>query len=296
VTPSAHATRSHSRRSGSNRKRPVPLRERLPDRGQVRALGRRAVRAALPGAITIAAVASAAGALLLGYRWLTGSPRFALADVELRGARVLEQRDVVTAVRPALGENLFRLPLEAIERRLRAEPWVEDVEVSRRLPDQLVVEVDEREPIAVVELDGLYLVEASGRAFKRADLARGEAAGLPVVTGIDRSEYRRRPDLAQARIRDAVAAVRVYGEKPDRPPVGAVHADLHRGLTLFTRRPVVAVRVGRTGSPAELRRRLAVFDAAWSALAPAERAAASAVHLDRDGVPVRATVAFAAPR
>jgi hypothetical protein len=254
------------------------------------------VRAALPVAIAVAAVAAAAVAVWLGYDWLTDSPRFALAGVELRGARELEEADVERALRPAMGENLFRLPLDAIERRLRAEPWVTDVSVSRRLPDQLVVEVDEHRPAAVVDLDGLYLAERSGRVFKRADLSRGEAAGLPVVTGIGRDAYRRQPAEAQARIRDALAAASAYAGDPRRPPLGEVHDDDHRGITLYTRRPVVALRMGRPDGPAELGRRLAVFDAAWAALAPAERAALSAIHLDRTGTPVRATIAFHDPR
>jgi len=259
----------------------------------VRALAARTGRAALPAAITLAVIAAAAGGIFLGYRWLTGSPRFALAGVEVRGARELDRADVEAAVRPALGENLFRIPLEAIERRLRSEPWVADVAVSRRLPDHLVVEIDEHRSAAVVDLDALYLADASGRVFKRADLARGEAVGLPVLTGIERDGYRRRPDEAQRRIRDALAAAGAYGRDPGRPALGEVHDDVSRGIVLYTRRPVVAVTLGRPGSAAELERRLALFDAAWAALGPSERAAATAIHLDRDGSPVRATVAFA---
>ncbi len=296
VTASAPAVPSRVRRSAANRRRPAPLRERLPDRGQVAALCRHAGRAALPGAITVAAVAAAAGALFLGYRWLTVSPRFALAGVELRGARAVLEADVVRAVSPALGENLFRLPLDAIERRLRAEPWVADVAVRRRLPDHLVVEIDEHQPAAVVDLDGFYLADASGRVFKRADLRRGEAVDLPVVTGIERDSYRRRPDEAQARVRGALVAAAAYAEDAGRPPLGEVNDDPYRGLTLYTRRPVVALRVGRPEGPAELRRRLALFDAAWAALDPSERATLTAIHLDRDGTPVRVTVAFSDSR
>jgi cell division protein FtsQ len=274
----------------------MPLRARLPDRSQVRALCGRAGRAALPGLIAVASVAGAAGAAFLGYGWLTSSPRFALAGVEVRGARELDQADVEAALGPAMGANLFRLPLEAIERRLRAEPWIADVAVRRRLPDHLVVDIDEHRAAALVDLDGLYLVDASGRAFKRADLARGEAAGLPVVTGVGRDAYRRNADQAQERIRAALAAAGAYALDPGRPPLGEVHRDPDRGLTLFTRRPVVAIHLGRPGGPAVLRRRLALFDAAWAALGPDERAALSAVHLDRDGSPVRVTVAFADPR
>ena len=97
-------------------------------------------------------------------------------------------------------------------------------------------------------------------------------------------------------VRDALAAAAAYAGKPERPPLGEVHDDAHRGITLYTRRPVIALRLGRPDGAAELSRRLAVFDATWAALAPAERAALSAIHLDRDGTPVRVTVAFSEPR
>lgn len=274
----------------------MPLSARLPDRGQVRALFGRAGRAALPGLLTLAGLAAIAGAGLFGYRWLTSSPRFALAGLEVRGARELTTADVAAALGPAMGENLFQLPLDQIEQRLRAQPWIADVSVSRRLPDHLVVEIDEHRAAALVDLDGLYLVDASGHPFKRADLARGEAVGLPVVTGIGRDSYRRRTGEAEERIRAALAAAGAYAADPGRPPLGEVHRDPDRGMTLFTRRPVIAIHLGRPDGPAELRRRLALFDAAWAALGPDERAALSAVHLDRDGAPVRATVAFADPR
>lgn len=274
----------------------MPLRERLPDLGQVRALWARAGRAALPGAIAVASVAAAAGALALGYSWLTGSPRFALAGAEVSGTREVSAADIEAAIAPVRGENLFRLSLGAVEKRLRAEPWVADVSVRRRLPDHLVIEIDEHQAAAVVDLDGLYLADASGHVFKRADLTRGEAADLPVVTGIGRDQYRRRMDEAEERIRAALSAASAYGTGATRLPLGEVHSDPDRGIILYTRRPVVALHLGRPGDLAELRRRLALFDAAWTALEPAERAALSAVHLDRDGAPVRVTVAFADPR
>ena len=261
----------------------MPLRERLPDRGEMGALARRAGRAALPGAITLAAVAAAGGLIFLGYRWLTASPRFALASVEVRGARELPAAQIERVVAPEIGDNLFSLPLDAIERRLRSEPWVADVAVRRRLPDRLVVEIEERSAAAVVDLDGLYLADAEGNVFKRADVAHGEAAGLPVVTGIGRDAYRRRTDEARARIREALVAGAAYEEGPGRPPLGEVHDDAHRGITLYTRRPVIALRIGRAGAPPSCA-------AVWRCSTPRgprwprpSEAAVSAIHLDREG-------------
>ncbi|HLU65554.1 MAG TPA: hypothetical protein VKZ63_04735, partial [Kofleriaceae bacterium] len=87
-----------------------------------------------------------------------------------------------------------------------------------------------------------------------------------------------------------------YAEVDGRPPLGEIHTDLHRGITFFSRAPVIGLRVGAAPSAEVLRSRLAAFDAAWAALAPGERERAATFHLDRDGWPLRVTVGFAHAR
>ena len=269
----------------------MPPRERPPFRVRLRGLLWRGLRASLPALLTVFIVAAVVAGGVVGYRWLTGAERFAVHDVEVRGARSLAPAEVERALAPAYGQNVFRVSLDSIERRLRAEPWIAGASVRRSLPDRLVVELEERHAAAVAELGGLYLVDDQGQAFKRADVGRGEASGLLIVTGVDRSDYRRSPAESAARIRAALDAARVYREG-GRPVLGEVRHDAHRGITLYTRRPVTAIRVGHVSGAGTLRRRLAAFDAAWAALSPGERAAASTFHLDRDGSPLRVTVGF----
>lgn len=295
VTPTPLPARRRRASSTQNRRRPVPLRERLPSRGTLRSALARGGRAALPTALTLAVLGGVAGSLALGYRWLTTSPRFALAELDVRGAAELGEVDVRRALAPAMGQNLFRVPLDALERRLRAEPWVAHAAIRRSLPDALVVDIEEHRPTALVELGGLYLVDEEGAVFKRANLTRGEGAGLPIVTGIEREVYRKTPAAAQRRVRAALEAAAIWREQPDRPALGELHHDAQRGVTLFTRAPVRALRVGR-GRRGLLRKRMAAFDTAWAALAPAERETAATFHLDRDGWPLRVTVGFAQAR
>ena len=274
-----------------NRRRPAPPRPREPLRTRARSFLWRGFKSALPALLTIAAIAAVVAGGVFGYRWLTGSKRFAVTEVEVRGAHALPASEVQRVVAPAYGQNVFRVSLAALERRLRAEPWIAGASVRRSLPDTLVVEVEERRAAALAELGGLYLVDEHGQAFKRADVGGGEGSGLLVVTGIGRDDYRRSPVEAAARIRAALDAARAYREG-DRPALGEVRHDLLRGITLYTRRPVTAIRLGHLPGAGILRRRLAAFDAAWAALAPGERAAASTFHLDRDGAPLRVTVGF----
>jgi hypothetical protein len=84
---------------------------------------------------------------------------------------------------PAVGENILRLDIGALKARLRRSAWVRDAAVSRTLPDTLRVDVEEREPLALAELDRLYLMDAEGVLI---DLFGPRTAGfdLPVVRGL----------------------------------------------------------------------------------------------------------------
>lgn len=279
------------RRSKGNRRVAPRLHERLPD---ARTIGRAAVaglRRATPALLALGAAAVVAGGLAYGYHWLTHSSRFELVEVDVRGNARRSDAFVLRAAGIELGDNLFRVDTAAAERALERDPWIARAEVKRRLPDQLVVDVTEREAAVVVELDGLYLADRAGHVFKRAAIQRGEGNGLPVVTGLSRADYAADPAAAEAVIRDALRAVRQYYAQAGRPAIGEVHVDARRGLTLHTYDTALAIRVGPAASE-QLAHRLRAFDAAWSALDDHERQTARVVYADNDTHPDRVTVGF----
>jgi cell division protein FtsQ len=279
----------------SNRRRSASLRERLPEARQVPvrigvACGR-ILRRGAPLLVVLAIAGGLGAGAVAGWRFLTTSPRFAVERIEVSGTQTLTA-DQIRALAPvAPGDNVFRVDLDAVEARLEREPWIAAATVRRRLPHTIEIEVRERTAAALVELDALYLADATGVVFKRARLDLGEGADLPVVTGLGRDEYRAVPDEGAARIRRALAALAVWSESSDRPAVGEVRVD-GQGLTLYTYEDAVAIRLGGAEGD-RLLARLDTFDAAWSALTPDERSRARAIHLDLDTRPDHVTVAFA---
>ncbi|HEX6669908.1 MAG TPA: FtsQ-type POTRA domain-containing protein, partial [Gemmatimonadales bacterium] len=80
--------------------------------------------------------------------------------------------------------------------RLRSSPWVADATVSRTLPDTLRVEVRERAPLALAEVERLYLMDADGVLI---DMYGPRTAGfdLPSVRGLGSVDVEARRDRAQ---------------------------------------------------------------------------------------------------
>jgi cell division protein FtsQ len=151
-----------------------------------------------------AAALTLAAAAWAGYAKVMASDGLRVAKVEVRGGHFLSEGEVRELLGPAVGENILGLDIEALKGRLRACPWVADATVSRTLPDTLKVAIKERVPLALAEIDRLYLMDGDGGLI---DIygPRTAAFDLPIVRGLQglAAEARRdRAERAGALLRD----------------------------------------------------------------------------------------------
>jgi cell division septal protein FtsQ len=87
----------------------------------------------------------------------------ALAEVRVAGTERLDPRSVRRAADLELGTSTLRLPLGAARERVEALPLVERADVRRVDPLTVLVEVEERQPAAVVRHgDDTVLVDREG--------------------------------------------------------------------------------------------------------------------------------------
>jgi cell division protein FtsQ len=135
-------------------------------------------------------------ALWTGYAKVMASEGFKVGRVEVRGSHFLSEGEVRELLGPAVGENILSLNIEALKTRLRASPWVADAVVGRTLPDTLKVEIKERVPLALAEMDRLYLMDGDGGLI---DIfgPRTAAFDLPIVRGLIGVEGEARRERAQ---------------------------------------------------------------------------------------------------
>jgi len=128
----------------------------------------------------------AAAMLLVGVPvsvggWVLTSPRFALAEVEVRGTRRVDPAWVEARVEPLLGRNLVQLPLTQVEAALAGHPWIAALSIRKQLPDGLAVEVTERRPAVLVPAPTPDRQGAEGDGGGAAAWWLADAAGRPIV-------------------------------------------------------------------------------------------------------------------
>ncbi len=122
-------------------------------------------------------------ALWMVYARVTTSTYLKVAHIEVHGNSRLSVGEVRELLGPAVGTNILCLDIERLKGRLAASPWVATARVRRSLPDTLTVEIQERMPLALAELDRLYLMDSGGVLI---DIYGPRTAGfdLPVVRGL----------------------------------------------------------------------------------------------------------------
>ncbi len=93
--------------------------------------------------------------MFMGYRTATASSFFDIETVELKGVENIPQEKIEAIVKTlTVKTGVWNADLDAIKKEVKKFKYAKDVSVSRVLPDSIQVIVDERDPKAVVRLDG----------------------------------------------------------------------------------------------------------------------------------------------
>jgi cell division protein FtsQ len=124
-------------------------------------------------------------------QYARSSPRFEITsarDVVVQGNQYVSSEEVWSALGlPAsdsrFGINIFRLPLDEMRSRVESISWVKSATLTRAFPHRLIVHLEERTPIAFVNVGGeVKLVDADGVILEKPE--RGNFA-FPVIQGLD---------------------------------------------------------------------------------------------------------------
>lgn len=137
--------------------------------------------------------------------------------LKIDGLVYASREKVVNALAEDFGRSVYLIPLEERRLRLLAIDWVRDASISRLWPDRLVVRINERTPVAFIQLpvsqDGtsfrMALIDAEGVILEPPPRA---SFTLPVLTGI-RGEQSRR--MRRDRVQMALRLVRELGKLAD---------------------------------------------------------------------------------
>jgi len=232
-------------------------------------------------------VASAAAAF--GLRSLAEGEFLRIRSIRVKGLARATASEVVALSPVKEGDNLVTADVDAIAQAIARHPWVGSADVRRRLPPSIEVRVTEREPRALVDLGGIYLVDKGGQVFKRA--APGDGLDLPLITGFTREDYLERRATLEPQLRGLLALMDAYGREGLGPlaPVSELHKDADEGVALYVGDEGTQVRLGQVVGEEELQQKLGRLHRVLEALR-ADGRRAEVIHLEDRSHPDRVAV------
>jgi cell division protein FtsQ len=219
-------------------------------------------------------------------RYVTTSPRFAVKTVTVDGAQRILPQDVARAGGIVVGNNVFSLDLDEVQRKIEAEPWVASATVTRKLPGSVFVRVVEREAKALVLIEEkLYLVSHHGEIFK--ERGADDPIDLPLCTGIRSEDVVSDREGVEGRLLRALDVIEDLGKTSlgQRHPVQEVFLERDGSVRVIVGRDAVALHLGHPPFRPKLEQAERVFVELSK-----RKAQASIVFLDNDANPERVVV------
>ena len=107
---------------------------------------------------------------------------FQVEKVEVSGVNRIDELKVYEITLAQKDRSMLLVDIDEVRDDLISNGWIKEARISRRLPDTLVVEIIEREPVAVWQREGkLSLIDKTG--FPLEEIEKEEIPDLPVVVG-----------------------------------------------------------------------------------------------------------------
>jgi cell division protein FtsQ len=214
----------------------------------------------MAGIVMLAAIGGFAYGL---FRFLVEGPYFEVREILVEGQVRAEEEAVIGCANVKPGENLLLLDKDEVRRAVEAHPWVRVARVVKRLPNTLQIEVEEREPAALVNNahDGvLYGLDNEGYVLPPLPAEEVAESEFPVLTGVAPAlsfpgnllEY-----PVDAPAAEVVNAVREEPALAGR--ISEIHWDHGKGYMLYPYYGSQCLLIGKH----RIRERVAMLGQAW---------------------------------
>lgn len=224
------------------------------------------------------------GAFVEKHRW------FDVDQIDVVGNERISKEEIIQFSGLKHGVYIFDVDVKKAGKKIGSHPWIKRARVSRRLPDDLLVVVEEQHPAGIIKLGRLYYVNDDGTPFKLAPKkAKGEYVA---IDGLDRADFKS-PELGAGKVRRGLDMIRAYRKHAMNgyAPLKSI-TFRHNGFELIVGDVPTTLVIGKSNIEE-------AFDRAaklWRHLL-SRKQSAQVIHLDNrlqaDRVPVRLTASSA---
>lgn len=123
--------------------------------------------------------------LIGGTIYFLLSPIFNIKNIEVKGNNKLTKEEIISLSQIQLEENTFKLVKNKVEKSVKQNSYIENVKVHRKLPDTVIIEVEERIPTYMIAFANAYAYINNQGYFLEISKDKIE---VPLITGYSTKE------------------------------------------------------------------------------------------------------------
>lgn len=188
------------------------------------------------------------------YRAISRVTLFSLKSIEVSNCTHITREEILDLGEIEPGKDLCRMNLKRMGEHILQNPWVETVCINRYFPDTISITINERQPVAIINMGFIYYLDKKGTIFKV--LNQGDKLDFPVVTGFNEEEMVGDPQGTKEALESTCELLNILREKGAfiLADVSEIHYDKGYGFTLFTASGALPVKVGSGDFSAKIER------------------------------------------
>ena len=195
----------------------------------------------------VAVVSTMSLIMVLAHDLVTQCNFFKARQITVSGNDRLDRTNVLNQAQISNDSNILAVNLSLVRARLLGHPWIDDVDIRRKLPDTLSIFIKEQRPLAILDLGRKFVINTDGVIFKK--WSPGDSNDLPVIGGLEFSDIDisgRRPSKPY----QAVMSVLHLGRKKrtilPNHLIKKIRVDREIGITLYTSGNERVIKLGYT--------------------------------------------------
>jgi cell division protein FtsQ len=196
------------------------------------------------------------------YITLLDAHSFQMRRIDVVGCQKISRETLLSLMKIEGMPNLFTVRLTDIAKRIESHPWIDHVQLRKVFPDTMVVQVKERRPIAILQLEELYYIDSKGVIFSR--VGDKDKYNYPFLTGLTRQALDKSPEETKNLIMTALELLTMTstGKVSPLDDISEIHMEKNSGIRCFPQNQDLEVKMGWDSFGEKLKR----LSVVWSDL------------------------------
>jgi len=119
------------------------------------------------------------------------SPIFNIEKIEISNNNIVSNEEIISLSELKTGENIFKFSKNNVKEKIKENAYIEDLQIHRKMPNTIQINIEEREPKYSVEFMGKYAyINKQGYILEISE----DNKGLVIIQGISTNEEEIKPN------------------------------------------------------------------------------------------------------